>query len=204
MSLERTIKTPERKSIPTPELIKQLSELRTRVHAEMEIETGKRMETNPVPTEDEIYMAAFAEWIEPQVRGAVAEMYRKGYGTQSSGFYGRDNSFQALDGYFFIDDETKKKIRALGAEVLNGPELGLPLNDIIMQIRFYPEKADLEAMREKWDAIVMLLPARTEGPRATCSRAEEFREQYAPSYPSLEPVIKEYFTFLRERAKRKS
>jgi len=183
------------------ELIKKLNQLRTRVHAEMEIEGKRRMETSPEPTENELRLAAFIEWIEPQVREAVTEMYRKGYGTKSSGFYGGNNSFQAIDGYFFIDDETKKKIKAMGAEVLNGPEMGVPLNDIIMQIRFSPDTDDLGSIKKKWDTIVAVLPPRQEGPRAICDRAEEFREEYSPDYPSLQNEIDEYFSFLRNKAK---
>jgi hypothetical protein len=54
----------------------------------MKIEEDARLKDNPTPTEEELYMGAFKEWLEPQVRDAIPEMYRKGYGTVSSGFHG--------------------------------------------------------------------------------------------------------------------
>jgi hypothetical protein len=123
-------------------------------------------------------------------------MYRKGYGTQSSGFYGEHSEFQAVDGYFFIDEDTKMKIEALGAQVLNGVELGLPLNKLIRQIRFYPKEIDLGKMKERWDAIAAVLPERA-GPPAICDRVEEFQEEYAPNHPSLEKERSDYFNYLR-------
>ena len=37
-----------------------------------------RLKENPRPTEEELYMAAFKEWLEPQVRAAASEMFKKG------------------------------------------------------------------------------------------------------------------------------
>ena len=50
-------------------------------------------------------MAAFKEWLEPQVRDAVVQMYKKGYATQSSGFDAQDQALQLIDGLFNIDNE---------------------------------------------------------------------------------------------------
>ena len=164
----------------------------------MEKELQARLEKNPKPSEEELRAAAFREWLEPQVRDAIAEMYRKGYATQSSGFYGDHNEIQAIDGYFSVDDDTKKKIEALGAEVLDGVALGLPMNELIRQIRFSPKSADIKEMKEKWDAIAAVLPQQ-KGPKAVCDRAEEFRAQYAPGHANFEKERAEYFAALRKR-----
>jgi len=179
------------------ELQKRLTELRGAVHTRMEEEINKRLREDSKPSEEELRMAAFKENLEPQMRDAVLEMNRKGYGTTSSGFYGSRNDFQAIDGYFTVDEETKQKLEAIGVQVLRGPELGIPLNKLITQLRFYPDVADLEKMKEKWDAAVALLPQK-EGPTAICDRAEEFRQEYDPRHPSLEAEREAYFKRLRE------
>ncbi|MEK9180459.1 MAG: hypothetical protein AAB897_03545 [Patescibacteria group bacterium] len=196
---ESALPDKEEADVGSLEFWEKMAELRDVIHAEMAEELQKRLKENPKPTEEELHSAAFNEWIEPQMRDAVAEMYRKGYATQSSGFYGDHNEIQAVDGYFFIDDETKRKIGALGAEVLDGAGLGLPMNKLIRQIRFYPKDTDMTSMKEKWDAIAAALPQQ-EGPTAICDRAEEFREEYAPDHPSLENERAEYFEALRKRA----
>jgi hypothetical protein len=45
-----------------------------------------------------------------QVRDAIIEMYRKGYATQSSGFHGTKPELQMIDGYFSIDEKTKRHL----------------------------------------------------------------------------------------------
>ncbi len=181
---------------PRQELFKRLAELREKIHAEMGKEIELRLEKNPKPTEEELRMAAFTEWIEPQVREAAREMYNKGYGTISSGFYGDNNEFQAVDGYFSVDEETKHKLDLMGVKVLNGSELGLPKNKIITQLRFYPQNADLAEMKRQWDLVADLLPKK-EGVNPICTRAEEFREQYAQDHASFEADIDKYIAQLQ-------
>ena len=77
----------------------------------MKTEEDARLKENPTPTEEELYMAAFKEWLEPQVREAIAEMYNKGYATGSSGFHGVQTDFQMADGNFFIDRGPKLRSR---------------------------------------------------------------------------------------------
>ena len=199
MTLEQPQNGDEGKEVSPSELQEQLTELRGTVHAAMNKEIEERLEREPRPSEEELRAAAFTEWLEPQVRGAVGEMYRKGYGTASSGFYGEQNDLQAIDGYFSVDDDTRKKIEALGAQILDGSGMGLPMNKLIRQIRFQPNNADLQKIKEKWDAIAAVLPQR-DGPPAICDRAEEFREEYAPEHPSLEEARQKYFDFLRSSA----
>jgi hypothetical protein len=82
---------------------RQFARLRLRVHRSMKLEEETRMRERPRPTEDELYMAAFEEWLEPQVRFAIVEMNRKGYATQSSGFHGTKCGLQMVDGLFGVD-----------------------------------------------------------------------------------------------------
>jgi len=86
----------------------KLAKLRESVHKIIEKETEQRIKENPIPTEEEIYVGAFQEMLEPQVRDAVFEMHRKGYATESSGFGGENSEYQMVDGYFVVDDKTKK------------------------------------------------------------------------------------------------
>jgi hypothetical protein len=89
------------------QLRQKFKQLRRQVHESMRAEEDVRLRENPKPTEEELYMGAFVEWLEPQVRAAVVEMNRKGYATQSSGFHGTECEIQAIDGIFTIDEETK-------------------------------------------------------------------------------------------------
>lgn len=126
-------------------------------------------------------LGAFREMIEPQVRDAVSECQRKGYPTESSGFGGEFDQIQSLDGYFKIDEETKKKIEALDAKVLTRKELGLPgESEQYTCIQFQPSHPDINEIKEKWDAIAALLPPKA-GPRqpSISGGAEDFRKQYA-------------------------
>ena len=62
-------------------LFEELDKLREEAHAQIEKETEERIKNNPKPSEEEILAGAFREMIEPQVRNALFEMYKKGYGT---------------------------------------------------------------------------------------------------------------------------
>ena len=56
-----------------------------------EAEEEKRLKENPdTEQKKNSTCGAFEEWLEPQVRAAISEMYRKGYATQSSGFHGEE------------------------------------------------------------------------------------------------------------------
>jgi len=87
----------------------------------------------------------------------------------------------------------------MGVQVLRGPELDLPQNKLITQIRFFPKEADLKKIKEQWDVIAKILPKK-DGPPGICDRAEEFREEYAPNHASLEQDRKAYFDRIRKEA----
>lgn len=176
----------------------QLGKLRETVHREMKKEIEERIKNNPKPTEEEIRMAAFDEELEPQVRDAVRDFYKKGYSTKSSGFYGEKSELQAIDGYFYVDENTEKEIEKLGARVLQGLAFGVPKRRYITQIGFYPAEADLQKIKQKWDAIANALP-KIAGPEPICDNAEEFRKQHAPNHPNLKQKIHDYDEWLKTK-----
>jgi hypothetical protein len=165
----------------------------------MKAEEEIRFKENPKPTEEELYMAAFKEWLEPQVRAAASEMFKKGYATQSSGFDGERHDLQIIDGYFTIDDATKEVLGRMGVEVLRGADIGVPRNKLITMLRFRAENPSLDSIKSKWDAIASALPQKTlpAGIRPICDRSEGFRVQYAREYPSLDEAREKYYDFLR-------
>jgi hypothetical protein len=181
-------------------LRKQFGQLRQRIHLSMKEEWALRMKQNPKPTEEEFYMGAFKEWIEPQVRDAVLEMNRKGYATQSSGFDGRTFEQQQIDGHFAIDEKTKELLEQMGVQVLRGADIGLPKNKLITILRFRATEPSMSQMKERWDAVAAALPPKSFPPgiRPMSDGAEVFREEYAPEYPSLEEARHAYFEYLRK------
>lgn len=122
------------------------TQLRVDTHAEMEAELQARLRSNPHPTAVEFTMGAFVEELEPQVRGAVIELRRKGYATHSSGFYGRWGEFQCIDGPFKIPLGVRKKLRAEGFEVVGG----WPCSPVA-RILFWPPEPNLDRIRGTWD-----------------------------------------------------
>lgn len=164
----------------------------------MKEEEAARLNENPKPSEQELYMGAFKEWLEPQVRAAISEMYRKGYATQSSGFHGTRPDFQTVDGNFIIDGRTEQTLRTLGVEVLRGPDIGVPKNRYVTMLRFRASDPSLPSITRQWDALAAALPEKTFPPgiRPICDRAEEFRAQFASQHPSLDGARESYYEYL--------
>src|ERR1700747_2108351 len=175
----------------------QFFRLRRSVHKRMRAEELLRLRNNPTPTEDELYMAAFREWLEPQVRDAIPVMYKKGSATMSSGFHGTKPELQLIDGWFTVDERTKSALHRMGVEVLRGSDIGVPKNKRITMLRFTAERPSIEEMKQRWDAVAAALPYKNMPPgvRPICDRAEEFRQQYAPTFPSLEKARQKYYTY---------
>ena len=166
----------------------------------MKIEEQSRMKERPKPTEEELYMGAFVEWLEPQVRGAILEINKKGYATQSSGFHGTKCELQMIDGLFTVDENTKKGLEKMDVEILRGADIGLPKNKLITIIRFRATEPSIKAIKDQWEAVAALLPEKSfpSGVRPICDRAEQFREQYSPEHPNLDEARKAYFEYLNK------
>lgn len=178
---------------PEMEKLQQFAELRRATHEHMEEEIAERIRSNPQPSEDELLAGAFREMIEPQVRDALFECYRKGYTTESSGFGGEFGEIQQIDGYFEIEEETKRKIEGLGAKVLKGKDFGEPgWGDHYTFIRFKPNKPELSVTKATWDAIVAALPQRSESAQPSISGgSEDFRKEYASARTDVEKAVLE-------------
>ncbi len=157
------------------ETSKTFNELANQTHLQMRVELQERVKSNPHPTEQEVAMGAFREGLEPQVRQALETMFKKGYSTSSSGFYGEDGSLQCIDGFFTIDEETEKKINALGARVRR-------YKNGYTWIEFDAESPDLLTMTNKWIQIAETLPTLME-PAVTNQTvaADEFHKKYVKS-----------------------
>lgn len=151
--LEQPEQSPERS-----DLQKSMDELREKVHAEMEQRLKERLEKNPLPTDEECLMGAYLEQLEPQVRDAIRTFYKKGYATESSGFFERDGKeMQEIDGYFDIDSETDKKLKELGVVVGNFKR-DYGWADDRGFIQFEAAAADINELKKKWDVIADILP----------------------------------------------
>ncbi|KGJ65547.1 hypothetical protein BJA5080_02193 [Bradyrhizobium diazoefficiens SEMIA 5080] len=173
--------------------------MRQQIHQSMKTEEEARFRENPKPSEEEIYMAAFKEWLEPQVRDAIGQMYRKGYATQSSGFHGTKFELQQIDGLFTVDESTRTELNRMSVEVLRGVDIGAPDNKLVTILRFRAKDPSIVKMKEQWDAIAAALPKKRipSGIHPICDRAEIFREEYAPEHASLEATRDRYIQYLR-------
>ncbi|MHC2268947.1 hypothetical protein [Bradyrhizobium diazoefficiens] len=140
----------------------QFGVLRQQIHQSMKTEEEARFRENPKPSEEEIYMAAFKEWLEPQVRDAIGQMYRKGYATQSSGFHGTKFELQQIDGLFTVDESTRTELNRMSVEVLRGVDIGAPDNKLVTILRFRAKDPSIVKMKEQWDAIAAALPKKTD------------------------------------------
>ena len=185
------------------QLRQKFKQLRKQVHESMRAEEEMRFRENPKPTEEELYMGAFVEWLEPQVRAAVVEMNRKGYATQSSGFHGTECAIQAIDGLFTIDEQTKGLLNQMGVDVLRGADIGTPKNKLVTMLKFRAKDPSIDKIKDRWDAVAAVLPKKSfpEGIIPICDRAEIFREEYAPEHLSLEEARVKYFEYQRTATK---
>jgi hypothetical protein len=191
----------DRGKLQQEKLRRSFALLRHQVHQSMKTEEQTRLKEDPQPTEEELYMGAFKEWLEPQVRDAVRLMYKKGYATQSSGFHGEQPELQMIDGYFTFDQATKSALEQMGVKVLRGSAIGVPNNRLITLLQFSASEPSLSALKNRWNAIAAALPYKSypSGIRPVCDRAEEFRREYAPAHPSLEQAREIYFDYLTRK-----
>lgn len=129
--------------------------LQRKCHEKSALETEQRIWSEKPPTEEEVRMGIFREELEWQVRDAVFAMNRKGYRTVMSGFNGRRENEQYIDGFFEIDPETMRKLNEIGVHVAPpDPEKHLA----VTTITFRPAIPDMKTIKSKWDEIAALLP----------------------------------------------
>mgnify|MGYP001585050480 FL=1 len=163
----------------------QFSELRKRVHKESHENLEKRLKENPTPSEQELMVGAFREEIESQVREALFAINQKGYATESSGFGGTYGEIQAIDGYFLIDAETRKKLSDIAVSVVTDSEKGWWRKNYTT-ISFKPKAPTLENIAAVWKQIADVLPSKENIQPSISGRAAEFRIQYGAGHRNIE------------------
>jgi hypothetical protein len=161
---------------------KQFARLREKVQWKMALKLHERMQNNPQYTPEEKSLGVYLEQLEPQVREAVLEFNRKGYRTTSSGFSGAfshgqyDVEHQEISGKFFIDDETKQKLAAMGVVVTTESSWTWEMDRKL-------GVADQNTPRE----ASLLLGQAQPGEQCECREAQEWadrqRQQVAPGSP---------------------
>ena len=171
-----------------------MESLRERTHEQIERSTAERISANPAPTEDELYMGAFREELEPQVADALIAMNRKGYATASSGFGGKHGEIQAIDGYFgdAVSGQAEENLHALGFEIKRGLETGITSSGNYISISFRPDEPDLEKIKKAWDGAAETLPdLGRRAPPSISGGAVDFRRQFAPERTDVEKLALE-------------
>lgn len=169
---------------PSGEETSPFQQMREAVHAQMEEDLQKRLAKGTPATREEALIGAFREMLEPQVRDAIFELFRKGYATENSGFYGENGRAQEIDGVFTLDEETRTKLEALGVEVLSDADMGRIDNEGRTYLRFIPESTSMQKMTHKWNQIAALLPDR--GQHAEPSMyGLDFQEEYAREHTDI-------------------
>lgn len=154
----------------------QMQSLREETHRQIEEEERVRIKYNPHPTEEELQLGAFKEMLELQVRDAIFTMVRKGYIPESSGFGGDHGEIQMIDGYFHVDDDTKKNLQDIGIMVTEDEGWGPQYT----HVRFRSDTIDILSIKDKWDTFAALLPAQEiNGEVSISGGSSEFRKQFA-------------------------
>lgn len=146
-------KIPSYHDLPNEENLPEFDKLRKKIHGEMEVKLKKRIETDPIMTEEEEMIDCYKEQIEPQCRDAIFKMRRKGYRTGSSGF-GVGN-MQVVDGNFKeIDLKIAKFLINKGYFVYTvGADTGQPTS-----ISFRPKNPNINEITNQWNELADLLP----------------------------------------------
>ena len=124
-----------------------VSALRETVFIDQYQALKERLDTNPIPTEEEHNLGAYVEELEPQVRAAVMVMRRKGYNTGSSGFWGIKHDRQVMDIATPISPDARARLAEHMIEVDGA------------SISFKPEHpTNIDRMKQTWDMIADILP----------------------------------------------
>jgi len=131
----------------------------------------RRKAKNPHPNKLESSLGLFVEELEPQVRGVITTLYKKGYSTDKSGFMVNPCD-QMIEGDFQLNKETITKLQKFDVLVETNPSG-------YTKLQFTSGKANLPDIKKKWDKIASILPDRKTGPSASMTRkARNFRIKY--------------------------
>jgi hypothetical protein len=162
----------------------RLSDLRNQIHLQQDVELARRRQEGRPPTEEEMYLGAFSEEIEPQVREAIFTLVKKGYEFCSSGFGGqRKPKEQHLLGFFTIDNHTQQALNSIGVTVETRTDDD---NQVMTELSFKTDTDNLQAITDKWNIVADLLPKVSDAmilSRGYTSRS--WRSMYASNRPDL-------------------
>jgi len=118
------------------------SDLRKKVEEEKILKIKNRLDKNPSPTTTESILGAFLEMYQPQVFPFIPVLIEKGYLVEpSSGFCGKYQECQALNGLFPIDDTIINRLLKIKVKVFKSTRS--------KSIKFWPESADLKKISDK-------------------------------------------------------
>ena len=154
------------------ELLTYYAGMRRTIHVQSEQALDHRRKEHPKATQEELDLGIYLEALEPQVRQAVLTLYRKGYSSYESGFYGAGElqtiglNGSPLEGFLLPKNLTQDP-RVLEWKMTHN------------QISFFPERnLTLEDLTEIWNAIADAFPALDEPSEpTTLPGAVHFREQ---------------------------
>ncbi|MBP7005845.1 hypothetical protein KBB27_01850 [Patescibacteria group bacterium] len=168
----------------SPESANTFSSLRKRLHARMGEELQERLRLHPEPTEEEIWLGAYKEELEPQVRDAIFALRQKGYDTTTSGFMDESGRLdcQHLGGYFDLPPEIVEELNRLGVRVVRDKKEMTVFSRPEVPVTYLYFRAlspDSERIKEQWERIVDLFP--TLSPLKKPSRIGAYwRSQHVP------------------------
>ncbi|GAC1354205.1 MAG: hypothetical protein NVSMB38_32060 [Ktedonobacteraceae bacterium] len=141
--------------------------MRKSVHRLMQERIERRLDRDQGrPTDFELELDALTEEIEPQVWGAVKTFNEKGYKTESSGFYGKNAEYQAIDGPFQVSRRARENLAQIGVVVEQLKIPGVTLTNCSI-IKFYPSAPNLKMITETWNRVAAMLPMRKQPRRCT-------------------------------------
>ena len=161
------------------QLFSDFAKLRNKTIQGMEKEIEKRQESRSEPAPEELYMGAYIEQIEPQVRETVLNLRNKGYNTYESGFADFDsqrisfNEDHLKD--FQLPQELKDELQQEGVEVI--------LESDSIELRFKEFKSS-EEIKKIWQKVEQALPnLGQEAEPNKIKAAEVFRQKHSkPKY----------------------
>lgn len=158
---------------------KELSQLKSAIGQKRKAALKHRIATRPKLTKIEYVLGAFLEMYESHLTQVIYKLYERGYAMEiSSGFGGTYGEFQQLNGYFSVDHMTRGRLEKIGVKLRE--------HERCKSLIFWPEKADLNHITQKWIKIVSLLPDRGLLTVPSSSYAAmDFRRKHIPTDPLL-------------------
>jgi len=156
------------------EIYDKFSSLKKFVDKTKKVALQKRINKQPHATDLEYLLGAFIEMYEPHLEEIIHKLTEKGYAIDaSSGFGGKNSEFQVMTGDFSIDYVTKNKLEKIGAKFRE--------YNRSKSLIFWPEKATLDDVKNKWMQIVDALPDKgILAAPSTSTDAITFRRKYIP------------------------